>query len=141
MDDAGFRIWSSGDPDRAGDSDGIEKNEPKAQSSSMARGLYQLRRRRERFFASHLFAEPSWDLLLDLLAAEERGSRVSITSALIAASAPTTTALRCLKELEAQGMVFRERDPSDGRRIYVRLSSEAISSLEALFDDFHRCFR
>jgi len=140
MDDAGFPIWSSGQPDRAGDFDGLERSERKVHSSSVATGLYQLRRRRERLFASHLFAEPSWDLLLDLLAAEERGKPVSITSALIAASAPTTTALRCLKELEAQGVVFRERDPSDGRRFYVRLSDEAISALETLLDDFRGCF-
>lgn len=132
---------SSGEVDGAGECDGTGETACKAHLSALALGLYQLRRRRERLFASHLFAEPSWDLLLDLLAAEGRGSRVSITSALIAASAPTTTALRCLKELEARGVILRERDPFDGRRIYLRLSNAAITALEALLDDLRGCLR
>jgi DNA-binding MarR family transcriptional regulator len=104
----------------------------------LAIALYRLRRRRERLFSTQLFSEPTWDLLLDLLAAEKAGKRVSITSACIAAAAPTTTALRCLKQMEREGVVYREADSNDGRRIYVRLSSETISRMEQLFADLGR---
>src|SRR5690348_11712896 len=73
--------------------------------SPVAQGLYRLRRRRERLFPTPLFSEPGWDLLLDLFIAESEGKRVSITSACIAAAVPTTTAVRCLKQLESLGFV------------------------------------
>jgi DNA-binding MarR family transcriptional regulator len=104
----------------------------------IAEALYRLRRRRERLFTAGLFSEPTWDLLLDLFAAEAVGKRVSITSACIAAAVPTTTALRCLKQLEAIGAVYRERDPVDGRRIYVRLSADKVADMESLFSDLVR---
>src|SRR4051812_45502045 len=72
---------------------------PQPDLSSMAEALYRLRRRRDRLFAGQSFSDPSWDLLLDLFAAEQTGRRVSITSAFLAASTPTTTAVRCLKQL------------------------------------------
>ena len=124
---------------------GEGKEETKTQSDvvvpGIAMALYRLRRRRDRLFASQLFSEPTWDLLLDLLTAEKTGNRVSITSACIAAAAPTTTALRCLKQLEEQGVVYRERDARDGRRIYVRLSREGLAALEGLFEDLVPAFR
>lgn len=100
--------------------------------SRIAQTLYRLRRRRERLFAPGLFSDPNWDLLLDLYASEQGGGRVSITSACIAAISPTSSALRCLKQLEELGMVYRERDPMDGRRTYVRLSVGAMMKMESL---------
>jgi DNA-binding MarR family transcriptional regulator len=112
---------------------------PPLDMPGIARALYRLRRRRDRAFAGPLFSEPSWDLMLDLLAAEKSGTKVSVTSACIAAATSTTTALRCLKLLEAQGLVYREPDPADGRRIYVRMSCEAIAAMEGLLNDLGRC--
>jgi hypothetical protein len=100
-----------------------------------AQALYRLRRSRERLFPGQLFSEPAWDLMLDLLAAETGGSSVSVTSACIATSAPMTTAIRCLKRLEAEGLVYREADSLDKRRIYVRLSAEAFARMESLLQD------
>ena len=74
-------------------------------------------------------------MLLDLFAAEKAGQRVSITSACIAASAPTTTALRCLKQLEENEFLYREFDPSDRRRMYVRLSAETIAKMQSLLGE------
>jgi DNA-binding MarR family transcriptional regulator len=107
-------------------------------TSALALALYRLRRRRESLFSTALFSEPTWDLLLDLLAAEKTGKRVSITSACIAAAAPTTTALRCLKQLEQEGLIYREADATDRRRVYVRLSGDALASMDKLFVDLGR---
>jgi hypothetical protein len=51
------------------------------------------RRLRERLLPAGLFADPAWDMLLDLYAAEIEEQPVSVTSACIAAAAPATTAL------------------------------------------------
>lgn len=99
-----------------------------------AREAYRDRRMRAKVFEdSGLFGEPAWDLLLDLFIAALEGKRVPVTSACIGAAVPTTTALRWIALLEAQGLIFRENDSSDARRVFVRLSPEARQSMTDYF--------
>lgn len=63
-------------------------------SSQQLREIIKLRRLRDRFFQHDLFAEPAWDILLDLKAASLEGQQVSVSSRCIAAAVPPTTALR-----------------------------------------------
>lgn len=99
-----------------------------------ARRTYRNRRSRAAIFEDEsLFGEPAWDLLLDLFIAAKERKRVPVTSACIGASVPTTTALRWLAVLEERGLVLREADPSDARRIFVRLSADAYARMVAYF--------
>lgn len=99
-----------------------------------ARRTYRNRRTRGTLFGDEtLFGEPAWDILLDLFIAAKEGKRVPVTSACIGAAVPTTTALRWLAILEERGLVLREADPSDARRIFVRLSTDAYSKLVGYF--------
>ena len=97
---------------------------------ALARELYVSRRRRERFLASDLFGEPTWDILLDLYVAARENRRVPTTSACIGANVPPTTALRWLRILEARGLVEREDDGRDGRRTFVHLSARGVEAME-----------
>lgn len=92
------------------------------------------RRLRESLFSSDLFADPAWDMLLDLYAAELERRAVSVSSLCIAAAVPTTTALRWIKLLSQRGWLVRTQDPSDGRRINMHLSQEARARLGRYFD-------
>ena len=56
--------------------------------------VIRARRLRARFFDEELFADPAWDMLLDLLQAEIAQHRVPVSSLCIAAAVPATTALR-----------------------------------------------
>ncbi|HET9629256.1 MAG TPA: MarR family transcriptional regulator [Novosphingobium sp.] len=98
-----------------------------------ARQTYRRRRSRILFFEESLFGEPAWDLLLDLFIAAKERKRVPVTSACIGSAVPTTTALRWLSLLEERGLVVREADPADARRIFVRLSTEAYAKMVAYF--------
>ena len=98
-----------------------------------ARQTYRRRRSRALFFEESLFGEPAWDLLLDLFIAAKERKRVPVTSACIGAAVPTTTALRWLAILEERGLVVREADPTDARRIFVRLTAEAYAKMIAYF--------
>lgn len=99
-----------------------------------ARRLYRDRRSRAQIFGDEtLFGEPGWDILLDLFIAAKERKRVPVTSACIGAAVPTTTALRWLAVLEDRGLVLREADPTDARRIFVRLSAEAYAKMVAYF--------
>jgi DNA-binding MarR family transcriptional regulator len=91
----------------------------------IARHYLLARRRRERLFPEGLFADPAWDILLDLFACEAEGRRLSVSDACLAANVPPTTALRWLAQLEARGLVERQPDPADGRRVFVTLRTPA----------------
>ena len=95
--------------------------------------LHRRRRSRALFFDESLFGEPAWDVLLDLFIAAKERKRVPVTSACIGAAVPTTTALRWLTILEDRGLVLREADPTDARRIFVRLTADAYAKMVAYF--------
>ncbi|WP_126003338.1 hypothetical protein [Sphingomonas koreensis] len=88
------------------------------------------RRARSKVLDGDWFADPAWDLLLDLLAAQYLGRRVSISSACIATHVPSTTALRWIDKLVEEGALMREDDPADGRRSYLGLAPELAVRLE-----------
>jgi hypothetical protein len=113
---------------------GAEIDAGPAQIMSLARETYRVRRMRSQIFGdSDLFGEPAWDMLLDLFIATGDGKRVPVTSACIGAAVPTTTALRWLTMLEDRGLVVREHDKLDARRIFVRLTAEAEAKMTAYF--------
>lgn len=92
------------------------------QLAAYAEALYQERRRRTRHFPEHLFAEPAWDILLDLFVNGVRSRAISITSACIAGGIPATTGLRWLGVLEKEGLLVREISGEDARVTWVHLS-------------------
>ncbi len=102
-----------------------------------AKALYAGRRRRSRYFQelAGMFEEAAWDILLDLFVSEREGREVSVSSACIAANVPPTTALRWLGLLEDRGAILREPDPSDRRRINLRLSDETRAAMYAYITD------
>lgn len=102
------------------------------------RWVIRARRMRNRYFHGDLFADPAFDMLLDLYAARLEGKRVAISSLCIAAAVPATTALRWIKALTARGMFIRSADPRDARRVYIDLSDEAAHAAECYFSDVQR---
>lgn len=101
--------------------------------AEMVRSLIRIRRLREQFFPRDLFADPAWDMLLDLLAARLERSRVAVSSLCIAAAVPPTTALRWIRTLAEHGLFVRRQDPEDGRRVFIELSDPASEALHAYF--------
>ena len=102
-------------------------------SVDTVRSVIRARRLRSRFFDEELFADPAWDMLLDLLQAELAQLRVPVSSLCIAAAVPATTALRWLKTMTTQGLFLRRADPHDGRRVFVELAPEASMALRRYF--------
>lgn len=110
-----------------------ERQSPRSapESARLIRGIIRRRRARGQFFPAELFADPAWDILLDLAAARLENTRVSISSLCIAAAVPTTTALRWIKGMTCAGILEREADLEDGRRSFVRLSDSAAAAMES----------
>lgn len=102
------------------------------------RSIIRVRRLREHFFKSDLFADPAWDMLLDLMAARVERQRVAVSSLCIAAAVPPTTALRWIKGLCDQGLFVRVADPEDGRRVFIELSADTAARMEAFLKSAQR---
>lgn len=95
------------------------------------RAVIRARRMRAQFFGPELFADPAWDMLLDLFAAGIERRRVSVSSLCIAAAVPPTTALRWIGTLNEAGLFERQADPSDRRRAYIGLSAKAVEGMKS----------
>ena len=104
-------------------------------SVDIVRSVIRARRLRSRFFAEELFADPAWDMLLDLLQAELAQHRVPVSSLCIAAAVPATTALRWIKSMTDAGLFLRRADPHDGRRVFVELSPGASAGMRHYFGE------
>lgn len=100
-------------------------------NAALARSYLANRRRRSEMFGDGLFADPAWDMLLDLYANEQEQQQICITSACLAGGVPSTTALGWLLKLEKQGFVLRSRDPCDGRRAFLHLSPATSAMIES----------
>lgn len=96
-----------------------------------ARAAYGRRRSRDAVFGRHerVFAEPAWDLMLDLFIATAEGRHVSASAACIGACAPPTTALRCILRLRERGLIAERRHPTDRRVRLIELTSEGAAMM------------
>ncbi len=104
------------------------------QRAKAVRRMLRQRRMREQYFPADLFADPAWDMLLDLYAARLERQPVSVSSLCIAAAVPATTALRWIKTMTDAGLFLREADPHDGRRIFIGLAEAAFDALARYFE-------
>jgi hypothetical protein len=99
--------------------------------AGLVRAMIRARRLRDQFFRSEIFADPAWDMLLDLFAARLEKRRVAVSSLCIAAAVPSTTALRWIKSLCDQGLFVRLADAEDGRRVFIELLDTTAAAMEA----------
>lgn len=86
---------------------------------------------RKSAFPDIKFSDPYWNIIVSLAIDREEGKETSIKAACLSSGVPTTTALRCLSELESAGVLRRLADPSDGRRVFVQLTDQSKHCLDA----------
>lgn len=99
----------------------------------LVRQIIRQRQARARFFDGGLFADPAWDILLDLTAARAEHERVSVTSLCIASGVPATTALRWISQMTEMGILERVEDEQDKRRAFIALSDAAADAMARYF--------
>ena len=113
------------------------KERPRFQSTlpgqDAVRRVLKARRARSKFFDAGLFADPAWDMLLELYAAECSQRKISVSSLCVASNVPATTALRWIRTLETRHLLRRVGDPHDGRRFFVSLTNKGFQAMAAYF--------
>jgi DNA-binding MarR family transcriptional regulator len=100
--------------------------------------LITSRRQRAKYLPKELFAEPAWDMLLELLHAEVTRRRVSISALCAASGVPATTALRWVNLMTERGLFLRRDDRSDARRAFVELAPAVSIALRRYFTEVVR---
>jgi DNA-binding MarR family transcriptional regulator len=116
---------------RAGEVGPANDSISQADLVQLARRISHWRRKRDALFESVIFADPEWDILLDLYAQDGFGRPVSMSSLCIAAAVPTTTAVRCINAMIDHGVLAKSRDVHDARRVLVALTEETRAKMHS----------
>ena len=97
---------------------------------TFVRSIMRSRRRRSDFLDTNLFADPAWDILLELTSAGLMQTPVPTSSACAAAQVPLSTALRHVRHLVDSGLVKRWQDRNDKRRTLLALEGNVMESMK-----------
>jgi DNA-binding MarR family transcriptional regulator len=108
-------------------------------TAQFVRRLIMARGARQRFFSDDLFADPAWDILLELYALHCEQRRTSVSKLTIAAGIPGTTALRWLEKLSTEGLIVRREDHLDARRVWIDLSDAGLVAMESYLEQLSFC--
>ncbi len=111
----------------------VRATRPPLPDPRLVRRIIRQRQLRARFFDGELFADPAWDMLLDLTAARAEHTRVSVTSLCIASGVPPTTALRWIGQMTEAGLFQRVEDEADRRRAFIALTDKAADAMARYF--------
>jgi DNA-binding MarR family transcriptional regulator len=99
------------------------------------RSAIQARAQRGRHFNPALFADPAWDMLLELYAAALTQRKLAVSRLAERSCVPMTTALRWITALEKEGLIERSDDRLDGRRVFLTLTDKGERAMSAYFED------
>ena len=102
---------------------------------AQVRSAKRERARRSKYLPSGLFAEPAWDILLELYSFELVGHRASEAELIERVDVPTSVGLRWAKMLEVENLLLRSVDPVDPAVVQVRLTARGQEAMDAYFSD------
>jgi Transcriptional regulators len=107
----------------------FEKEQSTDDLVAMAKDGIRARRRRQELFPNIQVADPAWDLMLELFINQAEGRRISVTGLGLGANVPGATVLRWLAMFHESGLIVREPDPGDRRRIWVSLTPDGFEKI------------
>lgn len=113
---------------------------PRAASSDRSerlRAMLRERKIRSQVFDSTL-GDPGWDMLLDLMLAHIENRQTYLFGLCAATGLPVTSAKRRIEQLVAAGLVRREEDPADRRRVLLSLTDSGVERLSTYIEQIER---
>jgi DNA-binding MarR family transcriptional regulator len=99
-----------------------------------------LRRARDDLFGSTLFAEPAWDVLLELFAAQLGGRRMSLRDIAVAIKVPESIAARWIAALADRGLVSSRIDLDQPALSWIGLTDKGAAQMKQLADHWRSAF-
>jgi hypothetical protein len=79
--------------------------------------------------------DPVWNMMLDLVIAEQEGKSISVSSLCVGSGVPPTTALRYIDRIVDYGMVDRDDDRADMRRTLIRFTPGTSRKVTDILSD------
>jgi DNA-binding response OmpR family regulator/DNA-binding MarR family transcriptional regulator len=119
-----FAVTPARDATPAAPRTAVETHSPNGRVSVLdaIEGLRNLRH----LYDDHKLDDVAWDLLLEMMRAEQKRNRLSVSALTISIpGVSSTTSLRRVSELTARGYIERVPDAQDGRRDFLRLTQKA----------------
>nr|WP_274600825.1 response regulator [Ectothiorhodospira shaposhnikovii] len=116
---------------------GVGERENALASAGVSRILKksaEARTLRTHFFDPELCSGATWNILVDLMIARLANRPDYVSSLAVGSGIPLTTALRHVEDLVNRGLVRKERDPSDRRRVFLWLTDGAAESMERFLE-------
>ena len=101
-------------------------------SATIAAAMLEFRRTRLRILPSELFAEPAWDLLLELFIADAEGRRMTARQVCVRSGIAPSVMSHWLRHLSQSGYVIGdgEGDVDD----LLTMSAQMLAKMEVMMD-------
>lgn len=97
-----------------------------------AKQVLQARKEMASIFSKAVFRDSAWDIILELYVGAVEGTIIYVKQMIIASGERPATAVRTIARLEKAGLLDREVDDDDHRRIIVRISETGRQAMEAM---------
>ena len=110
----------------------LDNISPAAAANARAAAIRRTERR-QLVGHSSLLANPAWDMLIDLFVHAHVSKPVFTSALCVGSGLPMSNALRLIRKLRDSNVVYREPDPSDGRRYFIRLTPQTMEALNRYF--------
>lgn len=107
---------------------------------SAVQKIIRTRKMRNQLLPTDLLSDPGWDMLLYLFEAACKNDPLTISFLPLVADVPQTTGLRWVSILEKRNLVYRDPDPDDRRRVFVKLTEEGMEIMKATVVAMSRMF-
>lgn len=92
------------------------------------------RRQRDRVFGPAIFADHSWDILLDLFISLGEEREVTVFTICREMAVPEAPVLRCIATLIGAQLVLRQAQESDPRRMLLALTAQGFEMMSDYFN-------
>jgi hypothetical protein len=99
-----------------------------------------VRRAREEMLGSRLFAEPAWDVLLELYAASLGGRQISLRDVALAIKIPESTAARWTAALVEHGLINCSHDATPPGAAWLTLTERGSLQMKRLASHWRSAF-
>ena len=97
--------------------------------------VIRVRRARAEVFGEGLFADPAWDILLQLCAASLQGRKLHLGD--IASDVPRSTVARWAAVLEERGLICCSADPVASSTLWLSLSPAGDRKMSGVLARLH----
>ncbi|WP_322964065.1 MarR family transcriptional regulator [Sphingomonas fuzhouensis] len=98
----------------------------------LARQTQAMRANVAQFFPRDVFRDSAWDMMLELFIAEEQHRQLCVKELILVSGETATSALRRIDRLESTGLLRRQTDPADHRRLAVTLTQRGTDAMTAM---------